>query len=43
MHFYTDNRGNKIENPRHLRKSEKTLKRLQRWQDVRLDQSFKYK
>ena len=30
MHFYTDNRGNKIENPRHLRKSEKALKRLQR-------------
>ena len=30
MHFYTDNRGNKVENPRHLRKSEKALKRLQR-------------
>jgi putative transposase len=30
MHFLTDNRGNKIENPRHLRKSEKALKRLQR-------------
>ncbi|MGM0455495.1 MAG: RNA-guided endonuclease InsQ/TnpB family protein [Cyanobacteriota bacterium] len=29
-HFYTDNRGNKIENPRHLRKAEKSLKRLQR-------------
>lgn len=23
MHFYTDNRGNKVENPRHVRKSEK--------------------
>lgn len=30
MHFYTDNRGNKVENPRHLRKSEKALKRLQK-------------
>ncbi|NJQ97712.1 MAG: IS200/IS605 family element transposase accessory protein TnpB [Hydrococcus sp. CSU_1_8] len=30
MHFYTDNQGNKVENPRHLRKSEKALKRLQR-------------
>jgi putative transposase len=30
MHFYTDNRGNKVENPRHLRKSEKSLKRLQK-------------
>jgi putative transposase len=30
MHFYTDNKGNKVENPRHLRKSEKALKRLQR-------------
>ena len=30
MHFYTDNRGNKVENPRHLKKSEKALKRLQR-------------
>lgn len=29
-HFYTDNQGNKIENPRYLRKSEKALKRLQR-------------
>lgn len=29
LHFYTDNRGAKIENPRHLRKSEKALKRLQ--------------
>ena len=29
-HFYTDNEGNKVENPRYLRKSEKTLKRLQR-------------
>ncbi|MEB3227016.1 MAG: transposase [Synechocystis sp.] len=29
-HFYTDNRGNKVENPRHLRKAEKSLKRLQR-------------
>ncbi len=29
-HFYTDNRGNKVDNPRHLRKSEKSLKRLQR-------------
>jgi putative transposase len=30
LHFYTDNRGNKVENPRRLRKSEKALKRLQR-------------
>lgn len=30
LHFYTDNRGESIENPRHLRKSEKALKRLQR-------------
>jgi putative transposase len=30
LHFYTDNRGNKVENPRHLRASEKALKRLQR-------------
>lgn len=30
MHFYTDNRGNKVENPRYLKKSEKALKRLQR-------------
>ncbi|WP_088241139.1 RNA-guided endonuclease InsQ/TnpB family protein [Calothrix rhizosoleniae] len=29
-HFYTDSQGNTIENPRHLRKSEKSLKRLQR-------------
>ncbi|WP_226583546.1 RNA-guided endonuclease InsQ/TnpB family protein [Microseira wollei] len=28
--FYTDSQGNKVENPRHLRKSEKALKRLQR-------------
>lgn len=28
--FYTDHQGNKIENPRFLRKSEKKLKRLQR-------------
>ncbi|MFB2983487.1 transposase [Microseira sp. BLCC-F43] len=28
--FYTDSQGNKLENPRHLRKSEKALKRLQR-------------
>ena len=29
-HFYTDSEGNTVENPRHLRKSEKSLKRLQR-------------
>jgi putative transposase len=29
-HFYTDSEGNQFENPRHLRKSEKSLKRLQR-------------
>jgi putative transposase len=29
-HFLTDSNGEKIENPRHLRKSEKSLKRLQR-------------
>ncbi|PSP01419.1 MAG: transposase [Cyanobacteria bacterium QS_7_48_42] len=28
--FYTDSEGNKVDNPRHLRKSEKALKRLQR-------------
>ncbi len=30
LHFYTDNQGNKVENPRHLRKSETALKKLQR-------------
>ena len=29
-HFYTDSNGEKIENPRHLRKSEKALRRAQR-------------
>lgn len=29
-HFYTDSKGNVVENPRYLRKGEKTLKRLQR-------------
>jgi putative transposase len=29
-HFYTDSNGQTIDNPRHLRKSEKSLKRLQR-------------
>ncbi|ARV63200.1 transposase [Nostocales cyanobacterium HT-58-2] len=29
-HFYTDSDGNTVPNPRHLRKSEKALKRLQR-------------
>lgn len=29
-HFLTDSDGNTVENPRHLRKSEKSLKRLQR-------------
>ena len=29
-HFYTDSNGEKIDNPRHLRKSEKALKRWQR-------------
>ena len=29
-HFYTDSNGDTVENPRHLRKSEKSLKRLQR-------------
>lgn len=29
-HFYTDSDGQKVANPRHLRKSEKSLKRLQR-------------
>ena len=29
-HFYTDSNGQTIDNPRHLRKSEKALKRLQR-------------
>jgi putative transposase len=29
-HFYTDSDGNTVENPRHLRKSQKSLKRLNR-------------
>jgi len=29
-HFYTDSKGNTVENPRYLRKGEKALKRLQR-------------
>ena len=29
-HFYTDSNGESVANPRHLRKSEKSLKRLQR-------------
>ncbi|HEY9873812.1 MAG TPA: transposase, partial [Candidatus Obscuribacterales bacterium] len=29
-HFYTDSNGQTVENPRHLRKSEKSLKRLSR-------------
>ncbi|WP_041237629.1 transposase [Gloeothece citriformis] len=29
-HFYTDSEGNKLENPRFLRKDERKLKRLQR-------------
>ncbi len=29
-HFYTDNKGEKVENPRFLRKDERKLKRLQR-------------
>ncbi|GAB1542817.1 hypothetical protein NUACC21_54910 [Scytonema sp. NUACC21] len=29
-HFYTDSKGNTIENPRHLRQAEKAIKRLQR-------------
>jgi putative transposase len=29
-HFYTDSHGQTVENPRHLRKSEKVLKRLSR-------------
>ncbi len=29
-HFYTDNFGNKIDNPRFLRKDEKKIKKLQR-------------
>lgn len=29
-HFYVDSKGNKVENPRYLRKSEKKLKRWQR-------------
>lgn len=28
--FYTESEGNKVDNPRHLRRSEKALKRLQR-------------
>ncbi|MGA9381340.1 MAG: transposase, partial [Phormidium sp.] len=29
-HFYTDSEGNKVDNPRYLRKSERRLKRAQR-------------
>ena len=29
-HFYTDSEGQTVDNPRHLRKSEKALKRLNR-------------
>ena len=29
-HFYTDSEGKTVDNPRHLRKSEKALKRLNR-------------
>jgi putative transposase len=29
-HFYTDSDGQTVANPRHLRKSEKSLRRLQR-------------
>ncbi|MFB2937023.1 RNA-guided endonuclease InsQ/TnpB family protein, partial [Aerosakkonemataceae cyanobacterium BLCC-F154] len=29
-HFYTDSEGNKVDNPRYLRKAQKRLKRLQR-------------
>lgn len=36
-HFYTDSNGEKIENPRHLRKSDSSLKRLQR----RVSKKFK--
>lgn len=43
MHFYTDNRGNKVENPRHLRKSEKALKRLQKQVSRKVKSSNKRK
>jgi putative transposase len=36
-HFYTDSNGQTVDNPRHLRKSEKALKRLQR----KLSHTFK--
>lgn len=36
-HFYTDSNGDKVENPRFLRKSEKVLKRLQK----RVSKKFK--
>lgn len=36
-HFYTDSQGNQVENPRYLRKSEKSLKRLQK----RVSKKFK--
>ena len=29
-HFYTDSDGNTVENPRHLRKSQRSLKKLNR-------------
>lgn len=36
-HFYTDSEGNKVDNPRYLRKSERRLKRAQR----RISKKFK--
>lgn len=36
-HFYTDSQGNQVENPRYLRKSETSLKRLQK----RVSKKFK--
>ena len=43
-HFYTDSDGKTVANPRHLRKSEKALKRLQKRvsrEEERLGQSKK--
>jgi putative transposase len=41
--FYTDSQGNKVENPRYLRKSEKALKRLQRQVSRKKKRSNNYK
>ena len=51
-HFYTDSDGETVANPRHLRKSEKALKRLQKrvsreeeklWQSKKSDRQVRKK